>query len=150
MCDQRLDLLRVGADIINVVVERFGGIAEVDHDSVLLAGVLRFDIERKAPLVVQRAAIVALARGGFDLDILHLAGTQKQVVGAVDEDAHRKLVDDRRNDRRCARDLDTAEAASRRSRCHRCRSFQVLGWTDGRNVRIDYRWGAGDASRIRA
>src|SRR5262249_61652907 len=25
-----------------------------------------------------------------------------------------------------------------------------LGWTDGRNVRIDYRWGAGDASRIRA
>src|SRR5712671_981303 len=26
---------------------------------------------------------------------------------------------------------------------------QQLGWTDGRNVRIDYRWGAGDADRIR-
>ena len=25
-----------------------------------------------------------------------------------------------------------------------------LGWTDGRNVRIDYRWGAGDADRIRS
>src|SRR6516162_5108497 len=25
-----------------------------------------------------------------------------------------------------------------------------LGWTDGRNVRIDLRWGAGDANRIRA
>src|SRR6266571_1777713 len=24
-----------------------------------------------------------------------------------------------------------------------------LGWTDGRNVRIDYRWGAGDVDRIR-
>jgi putative ABC transport system substrate-binding protein len=25
-----------------------------------------------------------------------------------------------------------------------------LGWTDGRNVRIDLRWGASDANRIRA
>ena len=24
-----------------------------------------------------------------------------------------------------------------------------MGWTDGRNVRIDYRWGAGDADDIR-
>jgi putative ABC transport system substrate-binding protein len=28
--------------------------------------------------------------------------------------------------------------------------LRELGWTDGSNVRIDYRWGAGDASRIRA
>jgi putative ABC transport system substrate-binding protein len=27
--------------------------------------------------------------------------------------------------------------------------FQQLGWTDGRNVRIDTRWGAGDADRTR-
>jgi ABC-type uncharacterized transport system substrate-binding protein len=26
---------------------------------------------------------------------------------------------------------------------------QQLGWTDGRNMRIEYRWGAGDADRIR-
>src|SRR5262249_22945712 len=26
--------------------------------------------------------------------------------------------------------------------------LQQLGWTAGRNVRIDYRWGAGDADRI--
>jgi putative ABC transport system substrate-binding protein len=26
--------------------------------------------------------------------------------------------------------------------------LRELGWTDGRNVRIDYRWGAGDASNI--
>ena len=25
-----------------------------------------------------------------------------------------------------------------------------LGWTDGRNVRMDLRWGRGDANRIRA
>src|SRR5262245_61470755 len=28
-------------------------------------------------------------------------------------------------------------------------ALQQLGWTDGRNVRIDYRWGSGDAERIR-
>src|SRR5262245_46901610 len=27
--------------------------------------------------------------------------------------------------------------------------LQELGWTDGRNVRIDIRWGAGDADRNR-
>jgi putative ABC transport system substrate-binding protein len=27
--------------------------------------------------------------------------------------------------------------------------LQELGWTDGRNVQIDYRWGAGDADRVR-
>ena len=27
--------------------------------------------------------------------------------------------------------------------------LQQLGWTDGRNVRIDYRWAAGDAGRFR-
>src|SRR3974390_1226758 len=27
--------------------------------------------------------------------------------------------------------------------------LQQLGWSDGRNVRIDYRWGANDADRIR-
>src|SRR5215467_10220486 len=27
--------------------------------------------------------------------------------------------------------------------------LQELGWTDGRNMRIDYRWGLGDADRLR-
>jgi putative tryptophan/tyrosine transport system substrate-binding protein len=30
------------------------------------------------------------------------------------------------------------------------RELQGLGWTGGRNLRIAYRWGAGDAARIRA
>jgi putative ABC transport system substrate-binding protein len=28
--------------------------------------------------------------------------------------------------------------------------LQKLGWAEGRNIRIDYRWGAGDADRIRS
>ena len=28
--------------------------------------------------------------------------------------------------------------------------LEKLGWNDGRNVRIDVRWGAGDAQRLRA
>ena len=27
-------------------------------------------------------------------------------------------------------------------------ALQQLGWSDGRNVRIDYRWAAGDAGRF--
>ena len=29
------------------------------------------------------------------------------------------------------------------------RGLQELGWVDGRNIRIDYRWGGGDADTIR-
>src|SRR5262247_2580542 len=29
-------------------------------------------------------------------------------------------------------------------------TFQKLGWSDGRNVRVEYRWGAGDAERAKA
>jgi ABC-type uncharacterized transport system substrate-binding protein len=36
------------------------------------------------------------------------------------------------------------------SRHGRRRALPGLGWTDGRNVRIDLRWGGGDANRIRA
>jgi len=28
-------------------------------------------------------------------------------------------------------------------------TLQRLGWTDGRNVRIEYRWGAGDTERAK-
>jgi len=30
------------------------------------------------------------------------------------------------------------------------RGLQELGWTEGRNLRVDYRWGAGDPARARA
>jgi DNA-binding LacI/PurR family transcriptional regulator len=29
------------------------------------------------------------------------------------------------------------------------KALQELGWTDGRNIRIEYRWSAGDAERTR-
>jgi putative ABC transport system substrate-binding protein len=30
------------------------------------------------------------------------------------------------------------------------RGLQAFGWADGRNLRIDYRWGGGDASHMRS
>ena len=64
---------------------------------------------------------------------------------------------------RGARAAARADAAHRRAHCAlaaddpegqaRIAAFlqglQQLGWTDGRNVRIDYRWGAGNADDIR-
>jgi putative ABC transport system substrate-binding protein len=42
---------------------------------------------------------------------------------------------------------DDAEGQARLAAFHH--GLQQLGWTVGRNVQIDYRWGAGDADRIR-
>jgi len=42
---------------------------------------------------------------------------------------------------------DDAEGQARLATFHQ--GLQQLGWTVGRNVQIDYRWGAGDADRIR-
>ena len=64
---------------------------------------------------------------------------------------------------RGARAAGRARAAHRRARGRRAaddpdaqarlaaflQGLQQLGWTDGRNVRIDYRWGAGNADNIR-
>ena len=44
-----------------------------------------------------------------------------------------------------AADDPRSQAASRRS----CRGCSELGWTVGRNLRIDIRWAAGDPERIR-
>jgi ABC-type uncharacterized transport system substrate-binding protein len=42
---------------------------------------------------------------------------------------------------------DDAEGQARLAAFHQ--GLEQLGWTVGRNVQIDYRWGAGDADRIR-
>src|SRR5262245_44532078 len=42
---------------------------------------------------------------------------------------------------------DDAEGQARLAAFHQ--GLQQLGWTVGRNVQIDYRWGAGDADRFR-
>jgi len=41
------------------------------------------------------------------------------------------------------------DARSRASVGAFLQGLQELGWTDGRNVRIEYRWGSGDGERIR-
>src|SRR5262245_13721828 len=41
---------------------------------------------------------------------------------------------------------DDAEGQARLAAFHQ--ALQQLGWSDGRNVRIDYRWAAGDAGRF--
>src|SRR5215469_13802799 len=42
---------------------------------------------------------------------------------------------------------DDTEGQARLAAFHQ--GLQQLGWTVGRNVQIDYRWGAGNADRIR-
>ena len=42
---------------------------------------------------------------------------------------------------------DDTEGQARLAAFHQ--GLQQLGWTVGRNAQIDYRWGAGDADRIR-
>ena len=42
--------------------------------------------------------------------------------------------------------LAADDPESRPAMRHCCKASQELGWTVGRNMRIDYRWGAGDAS----
>ena len=44
----------------------------------------------------------------------------------------------------------TADDSNTRPATRRFSGLGQLGWTVGRNVRIDYRWGAGDADRYRA
>ena len=46
------------------------------------------------------------------------------------------------------RDENDPEAKRRHSAF--TQALAALGWTDGRNVRMDLRWGGGDINRIRA
>src|SRR5262245_48147592 len=41
------------------------------------------------------------------------------------------------------------EASQRLRRSQFQQALQQLGWIEGRNIRIDYRWGGGDANTIR-
>jgi hypothetical protein len=102
----------------------------------LFSGALRFNEERKPPLVVDRATIVGFARRPFDLNALHLAGAQEQVVSAVDQDLDRHAVHHRRLDRSGACDLDAAEAAGRRRRRERRRSLEEFTPLEIRHGRL--------------
>src|SRR6478735_6609618 len=44
---------------------------------------------------------------------------------------------------------DRDDPRSQRNTAAFLQALQQLGWTDGRNVRIDYRWPAGDADKAR-
>ena len=50
---------------------------------------------------------------------------------------------------RRADDLAADDADDKPASRHSCTGLQQLGWTIGRNVRIDYRWGAGNADNAR-
>ena len=61
--DQRLHLARVDPQQPDVVDQRRGRVAEVEHDRALLLVALRFQEERQSPLVVQNVAGVGAAAG---------------------------------------------------------------------------------------
>jgi len=94
--DQRLDPLGIGTHELHVVDQGVRRISEVDHHRALRVPGARFDVQRQAPLVMQRATIIRSARRRLDLGTIRLAWAQKQIVGAVDQHAHREPVDHRR------------------------------------------------------
>ena len=80
--DQRLDLRRIDADQLHVVEQRFGRIAEVEHDRALLRGALRFQKQRQAPLVVEHVLDVGAASRprAFVDDAIDRAAAQELIV----------------------------------------------------------------------
>src|SRR5215467_10247832 len=46
--------------------------------------------------------------------------------------------------------IDENDPLGKRSHSAFAQALEDLGWTNGRNVRIDLRWGGGDINRIRA
>src|SRR5262245_31527420 len=46
--------------------------------------------------------------------------------------------------------LTTEDPQSKARAAAFLRGLQAFGWSDGHNLRIDYRWGGGDASRMRS
>ena len=59
--DQRLDLARIDLQELDVVDQRRGRVAEVEHDGALLLLALRFQEQRQAPLIVQDVAGIGAA-----------------------------------------------------------------------------------------
>ena len=56
----------------------------------------------------------------------------------------------RRNPAGAAVELLAERSRGPSKHCGVLETFQRLGWTNGRNVWIEYRWGAGDVERITA
>ena len=71
-----------------------------------------FEVERETPFIVQHVARVTTAPwpGSLVNHAVDGAAAQELVVLLIDQHTHGQLVDGRDLNRRCARELDTAEA----------------------------------------
>ncbi len=94
--DECLHLGQINTHDCDVVFQCVDGITEVEHQIAGLSAGLRLQGQGKAPLVVQRLAIVAWRRqpGTLDLHPGRTAGA-RCVVAAVDEHLDRQPIDHR-------------------------------------------------------
>src|SRR5262249_11381553 len=92
----------------------------------LLVGTLRLQKQRKAPLVVETATVVLLARRRLDRHAVACTRPQKQVVAAVDQHPNGELVHGRRRDRRRVRDLNTRKRTGGRRTGECSRALQEI------------------------
>jgi hypothetical protein len=128
--DERAHLAGIGFDELDVVEQRLGAVAIIEHDGPLLVVALRLQVKRQSPLIVQGPAEIRRPRRRRDAHAVRLVRPEEQVVAAVDEHADRQLVHHRRLDRRRTCNFDAAEAAGGR-RARECRgSLEEIASSD--------------------
>jgi len=124
--DQRADLRRIHLQDFDVVEERVRAVAEIEERGALVVALLGFEQQRKAPLVMQRAAIIFRSTCTDRRHAVHFLTAQENVVGAVEQNPDGQLVHHGRRNRRRVRDFEADEVACCRNTSHRSRTFQKV------------------------
>ena len=104
-----VDLFGVDAQQFDVVEQALRRVAEVEHHGARFARPLRLQKQRKAPFIMQGAAIVGDGGRPLALDARDFSGAIEDIGGAIHENADREPVDGGNLDGRGAHGLHAHE-----------------------------------------